>query len=468
MCRWIVYFGQNRFIADVLLRPEHGLIQLSDDTPCYCPGIENSKVYDKAKASQRNHQLNADGFGVGFYQSETPAPGVYKSVRPAWNDQNLRSLSSAITSKIMFAHARAATDILSVGQLNCHPFSVGKFMFMHNGSICGFNLVKRQIISALDDRILSLVHGSCDSEYAFMLFLNYMYEKKGSLDFSGMEVTGNDLKNVLVNTIRNIVRLCDEAGVTQASSLNFAVTDGSSVVATRFRNSESEDPPTLYITHGHSFGGNHDEKVGDPHINRPLPGTEAETNLFEMAVISSEPLSYVNSSRWHLIPKDQIILIENVAESDEKPVLRVTETPLIFFDKTRRMPSVVDFEPLSLKDRHSEPFSDTSTLERTLSEIFDILDTDKDGVLSVEKLFHVMRQIQPMLDMTWQESEIIEKLDLEQEENVSKTKWMDFFMAIARNFRYSLADMVKLTEFAKKSSTIPGRPVIRRLSSLHF
>ena len=42
---------------------------------------------------------NGDGFGVGWYDA-APAPGVFRSIEPAWNDQNLRELAGHIRSHL--------------------------------------------------------------------------------------------------------------------------------------------------------------------------------------------------------------------------------------------------------------------------------------------------------------------------------------------------------------------------------
>jgi glutamine amidotransferase len=45
---------------------------------------------------------NGDGFGIGWYDAE-PAPGVFRSIGPAWNDQNLRELAGQVSSPLFLA-----------------------------------------------------------------------------------------------------------------------------------------------------------------------------------------------------------------------------------------------------------------------------------------------------------------------------------------------------------------------------
>lgn len=119
MCRWIVYAGTEPVnLGDLIMRPAVSLISQSFSAVWH-PGFSN----------QNNAVLNADGFGVGWY-NET-GPFVFKSVHPAWSDANLAELKDYIQSLMIFAHVRAASPGSIVSHENCHPFKFGRLMFMH-------------------------------------------------------------------------------------------------------------------------------------------------------------------------------------------------------------------------------------------------------------------------------------------------------------------------------------------------
>ena len=71
-------------------------------------------------------------------------PGLYREVRPAWSDENLRSLCAQVRSRLFFAHVRASTGTATT-RANCHPFAAGPFMFMHNGQTGGWHAVRRRV-----------------------------------------------------------------------------------------------------------------------------------------------------------------------------------------------------------------------------------------------------------------------------------------------------------------------------------
>jgi predicted glutamine amidotransferase len=156
MCRWLVYTGSPVLLTDVLYTPVHSLIDQS--------------LHSKLGAET----TNGDGFGVGWYDT-TPAPGVFRSIEPAWNDQNLHELAGHVSSHLFFAHIRAAIGS-PVQQSNCHPFRHGRWLWMHNGFIGGFAAVKRDLVLAVDESLFPEIKGGTDTEILFYLALSFGLE----------------------------------------------------------------------------------------------------------------------------------------------------------------------------------------------------------------------------------------------------------------------------------------------------
>ena len=117
---------------------------------------------------------NGDGFGIGWYDA-APVPGVFRSIEPAWNDQNLRELAGHVSSPLFFAHIRAAIGS-AVQQTNCHPFRHGRWLFMHNGFIDGFAAIKRDLVLAVDESLYPEIKGQADTEVLFYLALSFGLE----------------------------------------------------------------------------------------------------------------------------------------------------------------------------------------------------------------------------------------------------------------------------------------------------
>jgi len=152
MCRWLAYSGSPILIEELLYKTDHSLIDQSLHSRL---GVETT---------------NGDGFGVGWYGTNTATPAVFRSIEPAWNDRNLREVAGHVESPLFLAHIRASTGT-AVQQTNCHPFRYEKWLWVHNGLVRDFHLIKRELALAVDGSLYPSIEGSTDSELLFYLAL---------------------------------------------------------------------------------------------------------------------------------------------------------------------------------------------------------------------------------------------------------------------------------------------------------
>ncbi|KAJ5226210.1 glutamine amidotransferase type 2 [Penicillium chermesinum] len=246
MCRFLIYKGRHEIrLSKLVTEPSHSILTQS---------------YDSRLRLDNRRPVNGDGFGVGFYTDPKlgPEPCIFTSTLPAWNCENLERLASKTCSNLIFAHVRATTEG-SLADNNCHPFQHQSLMWMHNGNIGGWNYVKRTLASSLADKWFLGVKGGTDSEWAFALFLDLL-EKEGADPSAdpGPEGFGQALlRRVMMKTIakinefiREIPQRYNVTGVETRSLLNFAVTDGHTVVCTRYISSKTDEPASLYFSSG--------------------------------------------------------------------------------------------------------------------------------------------------------------------------------------------------------------------------
>jgi predicted glutamine amidotransferase len=151
MCRWIAYRGETIALEDYVTAPAHSLIAQS------------------IHALESTASTNGDGFGLGWYD-EHPEPGLYREVRPAWSDENLRYLCRHIQSHLFFAHVRRSTGT-PTNRPNCHPFACGDWLFMHNGVIGNWPRVRRRVEGLIPDALYGLRIGTTDSEAVFLAIM---------------------------------------------------------------------------------------------------------------------------------------------------------------------------------------------------------------------------------------------------------------------------------------------------------
>jgi len=151
MCRWIAYRGETIPLEQYVTAPAHSLV------------VQSQRALESTAAT------NGDGFGMGWY-GEHPEPGLYREVRPAWSDENLRYLCRHIRSHLYFAHVRAATGT-PITRPNCHPFACGRWLFMHNGIIGNWARLRRRAEALIPDEFYGSRIGTTDSEAVFLAIL---------------------------------------------------------------------------------------------------------------------------------------------------------------------------------------------------------------------------------------------------------------------------------------------------------
>jgi predicted glutamine amidotransferase len=242
-------------------------------------------------ARERREPLNGDGFGVGWYAPDIdPTPCVFTGVTPAWSNRNLRRLADKIRSTHVFAHVRAASPGTGVTEFDCHPFQYGRYLWMHNGRIPGFRGLRRRIRDQLDDEYYNAIQGSTDSEHAFATFLNDLHARDGE---PGM----TDLVASMLNTIEKLDSIIRSEGGSEPGYFNFALTDGQSVVATRYVTDVGAVPETLYV----AKGGRFESRNGRYDMTRSRGRSGA-------VIIASEPLTD-DRDDWEAVPRNHCVTV---------------------------------------------------------------------------------------------------------------------------------------------------------------
>jgi predicted glutamine amidotransferase len=272
MCRFAFYVGPAMSLASLITDPEHSLIRQS------------------FRSGEREEPLNGDGFGVAWYPP-APArePALFRAVTPAWNNANLVSLARAVKSGCILAHVRAATQIRTISESNCHPFVAGHFAFMHNGDLGGFAKLRRRLLSRLGDESFGIVQGQTDSEHLFALFLEHAGGPLAELDTDGMAAA-------LSATIKEALAMTRRYGDDEPSYLNVAVTNGTTSAVTRYTTDTSYDGESLYLNVGRRY-------VCEDGVCRMVtPDAHGHA-----VIVSSERLS--KDPGWEAVPANHMVLI---------------------------------------------------------------------------------------------------------------------------------------------------------------
>jgi predicted glutamine amidotransferase len=107
-----------------------------------------------------------------------------------------------------------------IQETNCHPFRHGRWLFVHNGYIADFHLLRRDLMLAIEPAQFADVQGSTDTEVVFHVALTL-----------GLE---SDPIGALERTVGLIEATAREHGVAAPVQGTFGISDGNSLWAVRY------------------------------------------------------------------------------------------------------------------------------------------------------------------------------------------------------------------------------------------
>ncbi|MGX9675064.1 ergothioneine biosynthesis protein EgtC [Mycobacterium sp. HM-7] len=137
MCRHLGWLGDPVSVSSLILQPANGLLVQS-----YSP------------RRQKHGLLNADGWGVGFFDGSTPRR--WRSAAPLWGDASLASVAPALRSGCVVAAVRSATVGMPIEPSASAPFTDGEWLLSHNGVVDRAVLpVSRAAESTVDSAVLA-------------------------------------------------------------------------------------------------------------------------------------------------------------------------------------------------------------------------------------------------------------------------------------------------------------------------
>ena len=264
MCRLLAYLGPPATLDELLFAPEHSLVHQS-----YAP------------RHQRHGTVNADGFGVGWYDRDRrPEPARYRSDRPIWSDRSLASMAGLIRSTAVMAAVRSATPPAPVEESGSPPFMSGPWLFAHNGAVEGFaGAVGTALRGLVSDRRVAQVEGSADSAVVFALVLD-------ALDRGAQPA----------EALASVLAAVEEVA---PARLNLVLTDGASIAATTCGDS-------LFVL----------EEAGA----RPQAGgSDGDGGV----VVASEP--WDDDGRWWEVPDRSVVMATATAVTVAPLPVRVPE-----------------------------------------------------------------------------------------------------------------------------------------------
>src|SRR3984957_16475867 len=116
VCPPLAWLGPESSASSLVLDPPHGL-----------------RVQSYAPRRQKHGLMNADGWGVGFFDGATPRR--WRSAAPLWGDASFDSIAPALRSRCVVAAVRSATVGMPIEASATAPFTDGRWLLAHNGVV---------------------------------------------------------------------------------------------------------------------------------------------------------------------------------------------------------------------------------------------------------------------------------------------------------------------------------------------
>ncbi len=238
MCRHLAYAGPPRTLHEVLYAPEHSL-----DVQAYRPRMSRAAV------------LNADGFGVGWYDPGRTAPVRYRRSQPMWTDVSFADIAGVVRAGCLVAAVRSATVGFPVDESCAQPFTDHRHLFSHNGVIEDFGAVEAKLRELAGDLApVPDARAPVDSALLFAIA-------------AGTWRDGGSLADGLMNVIETVTPIA-------SGRYNLLASDGDSLAATAWGD-------TLFVLRGTS----------EPYV-----------------VIASEP--HDDGPGWEEVPDRSLVIAE--------------------------------------------------------------------------------------------------------------------------------------------------------------
>jgi len=143
MCRHLGWLGADVTVSSLVLDPPCGL-----------------RVQSYAPRRQKHGLMNADGWGVGFFDSslQGEVPRRWRSAAPLWGDASFASVAPALRSHCVVAAVRSATVGMPIEPSATAPFTDGQWLLSHNGVVdCAVLPLTSSAESVCDSAILAAV-----------------------------------------------------------------------------------------------------------------------------------------------------------------------------------------------------------------------------------------------------------------------------------------------------------------------
>jgi glutamine amidotransferase len=287
MCRLLGYLGTPALLHELIVAPDNALIRQATD-------------------AQMLAMLNLAGYGLAAWDenmAEPAMPFLFHSTQVAVLDNNLRSLARKLRVGALVAHLRGVAHDGSavVNQQSCHPFAMAgsPLVLAHNGDLHHFSEMRFALFSHVKPAVAQRMTSMIDSAFLHALVLSQFEDPAGPF-------TCEQIHRAVEGALIVVRQVRGEHGIADSSSVNLLVSDGRSLVATRFTYDFGRfDQPRMqgavdFLSQWYTYGDDYRFADGE----WKMVGESGQSTL-----VASEPLTR-DVSTWIEVPEYSALLVD--------------------------------------------------------------------------------------------------------------------------------------------------------------
>lgn len=236
----------------------------------------------------------ADGWGIGFFRNNSSF--LFKKAARSSGIPRITNIAEIVSSHVFISHLRRA-EIGERKEANTQPFRWGNWLFAHQGTISRFRKVRMRIMRKLPSATKKQIRGSTDSEYCFFLFLTQLRGKGG---IKKGNIALQDAVEGLKRCGSTIFELCREAEIEEQPRLNFLITNGRYLLASR------RGTALFYLPQKST--GSAETTFYSRSTGLQYELLKEDDDAFGI-IVASEPLS--DSAGWREVPDNHILTVDH-------------------------------------------------------------------------------------------------------------------------------------------------------------
>ena len=194
-------------------------LRASEQTRVECALVNSQNALMQQSRGDEGGLVHGHGWGVADYPDGLPI--VERQTWAAYRGEHFKKKAARVYARTVVAHVRRAT----VGEPsieNTHPFTHGRWIFAHNGTVPNFERVRVPMLEATDNLHRNEIEGTTDSELVFRYILSQW-----------MRYPEAGLLATVRRSVEEILRWCHDVDGSAPIGLNIVLTNGERLVGTR-------------------------------------------------------------------------------------------------------------------------------------------------------------------------------------------------------------------------------------------